>query len=262
MAALQLRRGLKANLPATAAIGEPLIATDTRELFIGTGTSTYKIGDVVFAAAAPVTIEPEKVWVNTTTNTIYRASDDATTWVQCGGVVDLSGLIPKTDIATEVDLGGVTPLDTKVPSQKAVKTYVDNAVSAIKIPQEWPDSVIDEVADPPVTPAIGDRYLVKATATGAFAGKEAQIAQWDGAAYVFTVATVGTFLSVDTFTTGLYYFGGVSWTKKNFELTTGGPGIDVTNGVITIAATFAGTGLEWDDVTGVLSVGTLDGGTF
>ncbi len=36
---VQLRRGAKANLPASAAAGEPLWATDTRELFVGTGAS-------------------------------------------------------------------------------------------------------------------------------------------------------------------------------------------------------------------------------
>lgn len=77
--ALQIKRGLKASLPAIAALGEPLIATDTRELFIGTGTSVYKVGDIIFSDTPPPVV-PEKVWIETTTNTIYRASDDGLTW--------------------------------------------------------------------------------------------------------------------------------------------------------------------------------------
>lgn len=258
MAALQLRRGLKANLPAIAAVGEPLIATDTRELYIGTGTGTYKIGDVVFSATAP-TFEPGKIWVDTANNDLYRAEVSGSTWVKCGGNVDLSGYIPKTDIVTTID---AVSLDTVVPSQLAVKTYVDDKISEIKIPQEWPDSVLTRVTTPPATPATGARYLIIATALGAFSGKENQMAEYDGAAWVYTVPTTGTFMSIDDDTTGLYYFGGSSWVKKDFELTTAGPGLDVTSGEVTIAASFAGDGLAWDAVTGILSVGTIDGGTF
>ena len=78
--ALQIRRGLRAALPTIAALGEPLIATDTREMFIGTGTSVYKIGDIIFDAVPPPVV-PEKVWVNTANNSIYRAANDGLSWV-------------------------------------------------------------------------------------------------------------------------------------------------------------------------------------
>lgn len=39
MPTIQLKRGLKANLPATAAAGEILITTDTHEISIGTGSA-------------------------------------------------------------------------------------------------------------------------------------------------------------------------------------------------------------------------------
>ncbi len=35
---IQLKRGAKANLPASAAAGEPLVTTDTHELSFGTGS--------------------------------------------------------------------------------------------------------------------------------------------------------------------------------------------------------------------------------
>ena len=261
MAALQLRRGLKANLPAVAVVGEPLIATDTRELFIGTGTGTYKVGDVVFASVAPV-VEKEKIWVDTTANQIYRASDDGATWITCTAVVDLTALIPKTDIATATDLGGALASDTKVPSQLAVKTYVDQVAAGLTIPKEWPDSVISELSVPPVSPSAGDRYLVGAGASGAWTGLDQQIVQYNGATWDATVCTTGTFLSIDADVTGLYYFGGTVWVKKSFELNTVGKGLTMASGKIDIDPTIAGSGLAWDAVTGILSVGTIDGGTF
>ena len=87
MSALQIRRGLKANLPEKAALGEPLIATDTRELYIGCGTAVgdagvYKVGDIIFAATEPPVIEG-KVWIDTSDNSIYRA--DGAVWTLCVG---------------------------------------------------------------------------------------------------------------------------------------------------------------------------------
>ena len=48
-----------------------------------------------------------------------------------------------------------------------------------------------DLATPPGTPAAGDTYIVAAAATGAWAGKETQVALWDGAAWVFGVPRTG-----------------------------------------------------------------------
>ena len=39
---------------------------------------------------------------------------------------------------------------------------------------------------PASDPAAGDRYLITATATGAWSGKEDQIAEWDGTEWQYT----------------------------------------------------------------------------
>lgn len=44
---------------------------------------------------------------------------------------------------------------------------------------------------PPGSPTNGAAYIVAATATGAWVGKENQIAIWDGAAWVFYPASIG-----------------------------------------------------------------------
>jgi hypothetical protein len=40
---IQLKRGLKANIPASAAAGEPILTTDTHELSIGTGSAVTPV---------------------------------------------------------------------------------------------------------------------------------------------------------------------------------------------------------------------------
>jgi hypothetical protein len=259
MGALQLRRGAKSALPVSALEGEPLIAMDTRELYIGTGSSVIKVGDVIFNSVQP-TVVAGKIWIDLTTNEIYRASDDGLSWTKCAGAVDLSAYFLKSDISTDVALGGALASDAKVASQKAVKAFVENAVTQIKIPQEWPDSALDYITTPPGSPVTGDRYLIKSVATGAWAGQENAVAEFDGAAWVFKAPTTGTFISVDADATGLFYFGGTSWSKKSFELNTAGAGIDITAGVVSLSSSVAGAGLDF--TAGVLSIGTLDGGSF
>lgn len=54
-----------------------------------------------------------------------------------------------------------------------------------------------DLTTPPGSPASGDTYIPAATATGAWAGKEGQIAVWDGAAWVFGVPREGWIASID-----------------------------------------------------------------
>ncbi len=52
-------------------------------------------------------------------------------------------------------------------------------------------SVLASQATPPGSPATGATYRVTATATGAWASKETQIAQWSGTAWLFGVPAAG-----------------------------------------------------------------------
>lgn len=47
------------------------------------------------------------------------------------------------------------------------------------------------LATPPASPATGDTYIVAASGTGAWAGKDGQVTLWDGAAWVFYVPRLG-----------------------------------------------------------------------
>lgn len=67
------------------------------------------------------------------------------------------------------------------------------------------------LATPPGTPAAGDSYIVAATATGAWLGKEGQIAVYDGAAWQFGVPREGWVAWVDN-ENGLVAHDGSAWT--------------------------------------------------
>ena len=66
--------------------------------------------------------------------------------------------------------------------QAAHKAYVDSVAVGLT----WKPPVIDKDLDtPPGGPTSGDRYIVKTTGLGAWAGHDEDIAEWNGAAWVF-----------------------------------------------------------------------------
>jgi len=82
----------------------------------------------------------------------------------------------------------ITSLPTPTAgSEPATKEFVESLVQGL----DWQDSVLDELADPPGTPATGDRYLVIATATGDWVGHEDDIAEWNGTSWDFASPNTG-----------------------------------------------------------------------
>ena len=115
----------------------------------------------------------------------------------------------------------------------ARKAYVDAQIAASASGLEWQDSVIDILSTPPGSPTTGDRYLVGALATGAWAGDDDEIAEWTGSAWAFTNPTTGMAVLVDDELDGLYIYSG-GWTKKGFEATTGGAGTTLNANAIDV----------------------------
>lgn len=72
-------------------------------------------------------------------------------------------------------------------SASKITEYVTNSIAGMS----WQAPVKSKTATPPASPTTGDRYLVIATATGAWAGKEGQIAEYDGTNWVFTTPVDG-----------------------------------------------------------------------
>lgn len=76
-----------------------------------------------------------------------------------------------------------------------------------------------DLTTPPGSPASGDTYIPAATATGAWAGKEGQIAVWDGEAWVFGVPREGWIASIDDEDVVIRYNGTVWSTGISFAET-------------------------------------------
>jgi hypothetical protein len=136
MTQVLLKRGLKANLPATATVGEPLVTTDTNELYIGTGTGVAKVTDVNFATSAPS--DTTRLWVDTTNNVMKR--HNGTTWVilapeaAAASFASLTG-VPSDSTALQSALDGkadVTALNTEITARtSAVSTVAADLLTEI-----------------------------------------------------------------------------------------------------------------------------------
>ena len=75
-----------------------------------------------------------------------------------------------------------------------------------------------DLTGPPGSPVSGDSYIPAATATGAWAGKEKQIAVWDGSAWVFSGAPrEGWVASVDDEDVMIRYNGSIWSTGISFS---------------------------------------------
>lgn len=94
-------------------------------------------------------------------------------------------------------------IDTSVA---ALKDYVDSLVQGL----DWQQSVLGKLTDPPGSPTEGDRHIVLATATGDWAGHEDDIAEWNGASWVFTPPNEGFSLRVED-TDTQEVFNGTAW---------------------------------------------------
>lgn len=116
-------------------------------------------------------------------------------------------------LSGSIDMGGnainnvgAGSLGTDAAQRQWVTDQINSKVSGL----DWQDSVLERRASPPSSPVAGDRYLVIATATGAWTGKEKQIAQYDGAAWQYTVPNEGFTLRVEAENI-IYTYDGTSW---------------------------------------------------
>jgi hypothetical protein len=124
------------------------------------------------------------IWVGTgETYTIHNYVDNL--WISNGGICpDLSGGLP--------DYGGPSEASHRLMHlnwaglyhQRGMVIFFDNPVDPKTFLVQT--EVTSRLTTPPGSPAEGDRHLIIATATGAWAGQEDKIAEWDGASWVFT----------------------------------------------------------------------------
>lgn len=138
------------------------------------------------AASRPAAGTVNKYYFST--DTLIWSRDNGATWD------DISGL-------SEVYIQGL--IDTEITT---LKNYVDSLIQGL----DWQNSVIEELADPPGTPGEEDRYLIIATASGAWNGKENDIAEWNGSSWDFTTPNKGFAVYIEDAETQKNY-NGTSW---------------------------------------------------
>jgi len=86
---------------------------------------------------------------------------------------------------------------------------LQDQITALSI-LDWQESVESRSATPPATPAQGQRFLVIPTATGAWAGHEDDIAEYNGSSWDFVTPTAGTAVYVEDEQL-LYLYDGSQW---------------------------------------------------
>lgn len=101
-----------------------------------------------------------------------------------------------------------------LPAQAGKHVTHNEAIAALDTLAQL--AVLDrDLAAPPASPAEGDRYIVAATPTGAWAGKADQVAAWDGAAWLFHAPEPG-WIAYLVDESGL-----VAWTGSAWQPTVG-----------------------------------------
>lgn len=99
--------------------------------------------------------------------------------------------------------------EKRVPTTTKVQAMIDNL--------KWLVPVLDkDLAEPPSSPTEGDRYIVASSATGDWAGKEDNIAEWNGSTWVFTTPLLGMAVLV-TDEKNIYIFDDTDWLKPYGE---------------------------------------------
>jgi hypothetical protein len=127
--------------------------------------------------------------------------------ITIGTVQDIGTGSTPTFTGLDVSNQNITQVATPtIGTHAANKDYVDSVAQGL----EWQDSVIEIQTTPPGGPSTGDRYIVLPTGTGAWAGQDNNIAEWNGSSWDFTTSSEGFAAWNDTQDAG-YVFNGTSW---------------------------------------------------
>jgi len=123
----------------------------------------------------------------------------------------------------------LTSLADGVASSDAVnKGQLDNAVSGL---QDFRESIKDkDLTAPPASPVAGDRYIVGPSATGAWAGLDNKVVEYNGTAWVTEIdPNKGTYVYVEDETSAYTFnndvFASGSWVLFSAGIYTGSLGV-------------------------------------
>ncbi|UQZ33664.1 hypothetical protein C2I18_08990 [Paenibacillus sp. PK3_47] len=267
---IQVKRGTRAELSTYGVLkaGEMGFCTDTKEVYIGDGTSNSMVGRALSGpeASRPAAASAGRLYyVTSGSNSGYMYLDDGAAWrrINSQKLTDLTGTVD--DIADGTTYAKVMKADitsghvnkvsdgTNVKTAAEIKTHIDDAAkhrvindtgtaitdlwSAQKIRNEIelakhniePQSSVKDqhLTVPPAAPAEGDRYIIPSAATGVWAGKGSQIAEYQSAAWAYYAPAVGWTAYVDD-EQKIYSWNGSAWVRTGGALQT----INAGNGLV------------------------------
>jgi len=170
----------------------------------GTTSITTTIGNGAVTLAKMANLAANSIIGNNTSST---ATPIALTASQTKTLLSLNYVdnvqqMPFTYLSASTNLG---PSDVLVPTQNAVKVYVDNAIAGL----HWKEPVLAIQADPPTNPANGDRCIVT-TETGVWSGKKDYIGQYNGSSWSLT-APQESFAVFNNADDSGYVYNGTNW---------------------------------------------------
>lgn len=161
---------------------------------------------------------------NPSPNDVLTSDGDITTWSPLDSTqvdhlfIQNNGTVTHATIDSFLDQNvkatasptfeNVTVVDAPtIGSDVANKDYVDSVATGIVFLEE----VLGLQSDPPVGPSSGDRYVILPTGTGAWAGQDNDIAEWNGLTWDFTTPVSGNAVAV-VGTGATIGFNGTEWT--------------------------------------------------
>lgn len=269
MSVIKVKRGLRVNLPTLVAgeVGfctdtkEVFVGDGATNIFVGRAMmGTY-------AARPNAGTAGRLYYVNSGASLGYVFIDDGVAW-QRANVISLADLTGDLDNvadgvtygkvkAAELSNGQVNRISDGANTVTAAqaRTHIDdatkhrvindagtavtdlwsaqkinNAIELAKHNIEPQASVKDQnLATPPASPVLGDRYIVAATPTGAWVGHTNHIAEWDGAAWQFYTPLEGWTCWVDD-EDKVYSWNGTAWVRSGGALQTVTAGSGLTGG--------------------------------
>lgn len=126
--------------------------------------------------------------------------------------------------AGDFDMAGFRALNMggSANTDGASRQFVIDQIAAKLGGLDWQESVLDkDLSTPPVSPAVGDRYIVNPTGLGAWTTHDNEIAEWNGTIWVFFVPDNGTVTKVED--ENLWYMSdGAAWSIWNLPIDHGG----------------------------------------
>ncbi len=117
--------------------------------------------------------------------------------------------------------------DQDIITKQFMEGAIINAFGTNFATFSWQDKVLDLLNDPPVSPTIGDRYLIDTVPTGVWEGSGGSITEYNGTEWTYVSAPVGSAVAIADDLTKIYISTAENvWAAKEWESTEAGNGLE------------------------------------